>query len=252
MHGLIGRMIATPGQRDALGAILLEGVSGMPGCMSYVVANDPADENALWITEVWDSTESHKASLKLPSVQAAIAKGRPLIAGFDNGTTTTPLGGHGLARVSPVRADGAPRIDAAYPYLCARDAARAIEFYERVFGAVPGLRLDMPDGRVGHAEFTVGPTEFMISDEFLEMNIRSPESVGGTGMRIHLHVDDVDALTKRAVEAGATVIMEPADQAHGERQARIRDPFGHEWLLGHELEKVSADEMQRRLDKLGV
>ncbi len=98
MYGLIGRMLAHPGQRDALAAILLEGMDAMPGCLSYIVARDPADENALWITEVWDSAESHRASLTLPSVQAAIAKGRPLIAGFDSRTETQPLGGVGLSR----------------------------------------------------------------------------------------------------------------------------------------------------------
>ena len=98
MHGLIGKMIAAPGQRDALVAILLEGIAGMPGCLSYVVATDPADANAIWITEVWDSKESHQASLSLPAVRQAITKARPLIAGFGDGTVTVPVGGHGLAR----------------------------------------------------------------------------------------------------------------------------------------------------------
>lgn len=97
MYGLIGKMKTVPGQRDALIAILIEGVSGMPGCLSYIVAQDPADPNAIWITEVWDSKESHKASLALPSVQAAIAKGRPMIAGFGERFETTPVGGQGLA-----------------------------------------------------------------------------------------------------------------------------------------------------------
>ncbi|MDG2523355.1 putative quinol monooxygenase [Caulobacter segnis] len=96
MYGLIGKMKATPGQRDALIGILLEGVSGMPGCLSYVVSKAPDDADAIWITEVWDSADSHKASLKLPSVQAAIAKGRPLIAAFESHVETTPVGGHGL------------------------------------------------------------------------------------------------------------------------------------------------------------
>lgn len=98
MYGLIGRMTAKPGQRAALARILLDGVSGMPGCLSYVVAQDPADADALWITEVWDSADSHKASLSLPSVRDAIAKGRPLIAGMDRHVETVVLGGHGLPR----------------------------------------------------------------------------------------------------------------------------------------------------------
>jgi quinol monooxygenase YgiN len=98
MHGLIGKMIAVEGKRDELVKILLDGVSGMPGCLSYVVAKDPKDGNAIWITEVWESAESHKASLKLSSVRAAIAKGRPLIAGFGESFTTEPVGGHGLSK----------------------------------------------------------------------------------------------------------------------------------------------------------
>ena len=96
MHGLIGKMIAKEGQRDALLAILLEGIGDMPGCRAYVVARDPADANGIWVTEVWDSPESHQASLTLPSVKAAIAKARPLIAGFDKHIVTEPLGGVGL------------------------------------------------------------------------------------------------------------------------------------------------------------
>jgi quinol monooxygenase YgiN len=98
MYGLIGKITATAGQRDALAAILLDGTQSMPGCLSYVVAVDASDPDALWISEVWDSQASHQASLKLPSVQAAIAKGRPLIAGFSNRVETMPLGGHGLTR----------------------------------------------------------------------------------------------------------------------------------------------------------
>lgn len=96
MYGLIGRMIAQPGQRDALIAILLEGTDSMPGCLSYVVARDVKDENAIWVTEVWDSKDSHAGSLALPTVRAAIAKGKPLIAGFDNYNETIPMGGVGI------------------------------------------------------------------------------------------------------------------------------------------------------------
>jgi quinol monooxygenase YgiN len=97
MYGLIGKVNCVPGQRDALAALLLEGSQAMPGCLSYVVAADPADSEALWITEVWDSQASHQGSLSLPTVQAAIAKGRPMIAGFSNRVETVPIGGHGLA-----------------------------------------------------------------------------------------------------------------------------------------------------------
>lgn len=97
MYGLIGRIMATPGNRAELAAILLEGTGAMPGCLSYVVAEDAEEPDALWVTEVWDSADSHRASLSLPGVQAAIARGRPLIAGFDNRRETRPLGGAGLA-----------------------------------------------------------------------------------------------------------------------------------------------------------
>lgn len=98
MYGLIGKMTAVPGQRDAVASALLEGTKAMPGCRSYVIALDPSDPNGLWITEVWDDEESHAASLTFPEVKAAIARGRPLIAGFSNRVETTPIGGYGLTR----------------------------------------------------------------------------------------------------------------------------------------------------------
>src|SRR4051812_39464727 len=97
MYGLIGKMTAKPGRRDALQAILLENDGGMPGCLSYIIAQDPGNADALWITEVWDSQASHAASLTLPAVQAAIARARPLIAGFSDRVVTTPVGGIGLS-----------------------------------------------------------------------------------------------------------------------------------------------------------
>ena len=122
-----------------------------------------------------------------------------------------------------------------FPYLCVRGAAEAIAFYSRVFGAREGMRLTGPDGRVAHADMELGPVTLMLADEHPEGGFLSPLSLGGTGTRFHLHVDDVDELARRAVEAGATLLREPADQEHGERQCLLRDPFGHEWLLGHEI-----------------
>jgi quinol monooxygenase YgiN len=98
MYGLIGKMTCVPGQRDAFIAILLEGTEAMPGCLSYVVAHDPQDADAIWVTEVWDSKESHAASLELPAVRDAIKRGRPMIAGFGEQTITEPVGGYGLAK----------------------------------------------------------------------------------------------------------------------------------------------------------
>lgn len=101
MYGLIGKITATPGQRKELIAILLEGVADMPGCLSYIVAEDLREADAIWVTEVWDTPQSHRASLALPAVQQAIAKGRPLIAGFGDNVITAPIGGHGLRPPKP-------------------------------------------------------------------------------------------------------------------------------------------------------
>lgn len=101
MYGLIGKMKTQPGQRDALAAILLGATQAMPGCLSYVIANDPGDADALWVTEIWDSAQSHKASLGLPQIQAALSAGRPLIAGFGERFETTPIGGFGTALPAP-------------------------------------------------------------------------------------------------------------------------------------------------------
>jgi len=98
MYGLISKITVAPGQRDALAAILIDGTQAMPGCLSYVIASDPADADGLWVTEVWDSQASHTASVSLPAVQAAIAKGRTMIAGFSNRVETAPIGGYGIAR----------------------------------------------------------------------------------------------------------------------------------------------------------
>lgn len=127
-----------------------------------------------------------------------------------------------------------------YPYLCVRGAAAAIEFYQKVFGAEEIFRMTDPgNGRIGHAELKLGPVTLMLADEHPELGILSPLAFGGSGTTIHLHVDDVDALAKEAVQAGATILRQPADYSHGERQCRFRDPFGHEWLLGHETPKVA-------------
>lgn len=96
MYGLIGKITAQPGQRAALTAILLEGTRDMPGCLSYIVAHDPQDEDALWIIEAWNDQASHQASLSLPGVQQALSQGRPLIKGFQQRTQIQPVGGHGL------------------------------------------------------------------------------------------------------------------------------------------------------------
>jgi len=100
MYGLIGKMLAVPGQRSALIEILLESSAEMPGCLAYVIAADAMDPDAVWITEVWDSRESHAASLSLPAVQQGIARARPIIAGFGERFETSPAGGGGLRKAT--------------------------------------------------------------------------------------------------------------------------------------------------------
>lgn len=133
-----------------------------------------------------------------------------------------------------------------FPYLRVHDATAAIAFYQRAFGAVEKFRLVEPGGRVGHAELALGPIVVMVSDEYPEYDIRGPRTLGGTSFSMHLHVDDADAWIARAVAEGATLVRPPSDSFHGERGGTVRDPFGHEWLIGHSIEQVSPEEMQRR------
>jgi uncharacterized glyoxalase superfamily protein PhnB len=137
-----------------------------------------------------------------------------------------------------------------YTYLRLHDTAAAIEFYTRAFGAKELYRLVEPSGRVGHAEVKIGPTTIMLSDEYPEYDIRGPRSIGGTSVSIHIHVNDVDRLFEQAVAAGATVVRPLQNQFYGERSGTVRDPFGHEWLLGGHLEDVTPEEMQRRYTAL--
>lgn len=144
----------------------------------------------------------------------------------------------------------ASSIHEVFIYLCVRGGAQAIDFYARVFGARETLRLREPGGRIGHAELRLGPATLMLADEHPEAGVLSPLAFGGTGTTIHLHVDDVDSLARRAAEAGAVILREPADQAHGERQCRLRDPYGHEWLLGHSIGgPLTPGEIQRRFQE---
>ena len=137
-----------------------------------------------------------------------------------------------------------------FPYLRVRDVSAAIDVYKQAFGAEEGFRLAEPSGRIGHAELKFGSFTVMVSDEYPEHGIQGPEACGGTGSSIHLHVADVDAMTKQAADAGATIIMEPIDQFYGERSAKVRDPFGHEWLLGSHIEDLTAEEIQRRFSAM--
>lgn len=138
------------------------------------------------------------------------------------------------------------KIEEVFAYLCVSDAAAAIEFYKRAFGVNEKFRLADPGGRIGHAELEFGAMTVMLCDEFPEYGIRSASTIGATPVTIHLHVDDADAMIARAVSVGATLVREPKDEFYGERSGVIRDPFGHRWLIGHRIEDVDTDEMQRR------
>ena len=133
-----------------------------------------------------------------------------------------------------------------YPYLRVHSTSEAIDFYTRAFGAKELFRLTEPSGRIGHAEIKIGSATVMLSDEYPEHGIRGPRSLGGTTFSIHLHVDDVDSAFAQAVGAGAAVVRPLQDQFYGERSGTVRDPFGHEWLLGGHIETVTPEEMQRR------
>jgi PhnB protein len=137
-----------------------------------------------------------------------------------------------------------------YPYLRVHNTGQAIDFYARAFGAKELFRLTEPSGRIGHAEIKIGPATIMLADEHPEHDIRGPRSLGGTTFSLHLHVADVDQAFAQAVSAGASVVRPLKDQFYGERSGTVRDPFGHEWLLGGHIEDVTTEEMQRRYSAL--
>jgi len=133
----------------------------------------------------------------------------------------------------------------AIPYLCCKDASAEIDFCRAAFGAVESMRMDH-DGRVGHAELKIGDATIMLSDEYPEMGVVSPETLGGTPCAIHLYVQDVDTVYAKAVAAGAEVLRPLENQFYGDRGAKLRDPAGHFWLIATHIEDVAPDEMKRR------
>ena len=137
-----------------------------------------------------------------------------------------------------------------FAYLHVTNASKAIEFYGEAFGAKEKFRLTEPSGRVGHAELDFDGTTLMLADEFPEYNIKGPQTIGGTSVTIHIHVDNADEVIERAVNAGAQIEMEPKDQFYGERSGCVRDPFGHRWNIGHSIADVSPAEMQQRYTEM--
>ncbi len=133
------------------------------------------------------------------------------------------------------------------PYLSVNDAAAAIEFYKKGFGATELMRLPGPDGKLGHAEIRIGNALVMLADEYPAYGNLSPKTLGGSAVRLHMYVEDVDAFFDKAVAAGAKVLIPIADQFYGDRSGRLEDPFGHVWLISTHIEDVSPEEMQKRM-----
>jgi PhnB protein len=135
---------------------------------------------------------------------------------------------------------------AATPYLCVKGAARALDFYRQAFGATEVMRMQQPDGTIGHAEIRIGAAPIMLADEVAAMDFRSPQTLGGSPVNIMVYVEDVDALMRQAQAAGAQVMRPAADQFYGDRLGVLKDPFGHSWSFATHIEDVSPEEMQRR------
>jgi PhnB protein len=133
------------------------------------------------------------------------------------------------------------------PYLVIKGAAAAIDFYKKAFGAVEVMRMPQPDGRVGHAELKFGDSHLMLADEFPEMNVVGPQTLGNSSVGLMFYVEDVDAVFNRALSLGAKVEKPLADQFYGDRNGTLIDPFGHKWTLGTHKEDVSPEEMKRRM-----
>jgi PhnB protein len=147
-----------------------------------------------------------------------------------------------MSVVSPV-----PEGQRLFPYLIVKNAAKALAFYTRAFDARETLRLDMADGRVGHAELTFAGVGIMVADEFPEMDLLGPETRGGATTSVAIYVADVDAFAARATAAGATLERPIKDEFYGDRVAHLRDPFGHRWSLHTRREEVSPEEMRARM-----
>ncbi|MDY0883165.1 VOC family protein [Dongia soli] len=136
------------------------------------------------------------------------------------------------------------------PYLVVDGGMAAVEFYKKVFGAVERLRVDRPGGKIGHTELMIGDSVIMMADEYPEMNARGPKSIGGSPVSLVLYVPDVDAVAKKAVEAGGTLERPVETKFYGDRMGTIKDPFGHIWHIATHVEDVSPEELQRRAKEM--
>jgi PhnB protein len=132
------------------------------------------------------------------------------------------------------------------PYITVRDSNKAIEFYKKAFGAVPGYIMRGPDGKVGHVELTIGNSKLMMSDEMAQGGCKAPDTLHGTTGSLMMYVEDVDSAFERAVQAGAKAHMQPADMFWGDRFGRVEDPFGHYWGIATHKEDLTDAEIDRR------
>lgn len=146
------------------------------------------------------------------------------------------------AEVKPIP-DNYPQL---VPYLCVEGASAAIEFYRTVFGATERMRMAEPDGRLGHAELEIGAAVIMLSDEFPDLGVRAPKTIGGTPVTMTLYVEDVDDVFTRAIGAGATALRPVENQFYGDRTGQFEDPFGHRWSVATHVEDVSPEDMAQR------
>ncbi len=136
------------------------------------------------------------------------------------------------------------------PYLIVKNAARAIDYYKNVFGATELMRMDGPDGKIGHAELKIGDSIIMLADENVAMGNRSAESIGASPVSLYVYLPDVDKTFEKAVAGGAKMLKPVEDQFYGDRSGFLRDPFGHLWGLATHKEDVSAQEIEKRMKKM--
>ena len=150
-----------------------------------------------------------------------------------------------MSPVNPIP-EGYPRLS---PYLCVENAARAIDFYTAVLGATVKMRMDGPDGKIGHAELALGDSIIMLADEYPDMGFLSPARIGGTAVTLHTYVEDVDAVFEKALAAGAKSLRPVENQFYGDRSGQFEDPFGHRWNVASHVEDIDEEEMARRAEQ---
>ncbi len=147
-----------------------------------------------------------------------------------------------MADVKPIP-DNYPQIT---PYLCVEGASAAIDFYSSVFEATVRMRMDGPDGKIGHAELAIGNSVIMLADEYPEIGFQSPKTIGGTPVTLSVYVEDADATFERALGSGAKALRPVETQFYGDRSGQFEDPFGHRWSVATHVEDVSPEEMSKR------